>query len=133
MWSNVGDALTVRTALANAKIGDTFTFRALDYANALDRCCDNWGEDDVFVTLQDKLRHCHSDFIASLVLYGNIAPITVYRDGTEWVQGNGHHRLAVLAHWGMTVNVVVGAWVHTHYDALPYGVMVESFGPGSRE
>lgn len=113
MWTNTPDALAARTMFIAAAPGSEMVFRASDWIDAIDYSCDSgyWpGEDESMCetkeqTMARKVREASPEMIMSLLLYGNVYPIEAdYNDG-RIMQGNGNHRLAVLAHYGMTVLV----------------------------
>lgn len=142
MWNASSESvIALRERIISAPIGTEMIVSAEDLVNAVDQSCDNWGMDGVETVMQDKLDDSGSDFIASLLLYGNIAPVCIfiqpedfedfgYRKGDVTI-GNGNHRLAVLAHWGMPVKIVKARTTHTESSTLPYaagGVMADSSG-----
>lgn len=67
----------------------------LDLLQALDSFVDGSGESDVLVR---KMGECSDSFIENILSNGFAQPICVQVSGgwaRGWMQGNGHHRLAV--------------------------------------
>lgn len=139
MWNYTPESLAIRTRILSAGYLDQMVVPAAALVDALDNCCDAYEGDSVYSTLSDKLDTCAPEFIASLLTYGNIAPVVVYIQDQDWEDygyfvgdvtlGNGHHRLAVLAHFDMPVKIMKTTSVHHPYAALPYGtggVMADS-------
>lgn len=142
MWTNTPASLDIRSRIIRARIGEEMIVSASDLILALDHAVDSQPGDTVEYVMSRKLLQCGSEFIASLITYGNIAPICVFiqdRDAPEWGEtfgdvtlGNGHHRLAVLAHWGLSVKIMKTPGVHHSASIIPYeqatGVLCGSHG-----
>lgn len=135
MWTNTAAALAIRTAFIKAPEGSVMYFRARDLVDALDFCYDSgyWpGESEADIetkeeTLARKLEESTSEHITSLLLYGNVFPIDVAYEGGKIAQGNGHHRLAVLAHYDMPVKVRKAGEIVSFDSFLP-SRLFEAFG-----
>ena len=124
MWNSSNpEAVTLRARLLTCDLLEEMTVDALTLMDALDSACDtfcdftgseayiNWQDDDWRAVYETKMRDVTSDFIVSLLLYGNIAPIVISRGNGELIQGDGHHRMAVLAHWGMPIKIIVNSHI----------------------